>query len=502
MKKKISAIVALALSGLVAASAAGCGGTPATSSPTAGEVYSVNVVNGSGTGVYRSGQSCTAVAEVTDGMQFDGWYMGVARVGADGEWYVEEVKVATDLTYTFTVGEDTDLVAKLIPRQDLCTLTVEGGIISGTDGSSLTTTMGSSVTITANVNQTREFLYWIIEGMTESVTQSTYTFTINSDTSVVGVYRQLCLVAVEGGTISGGDGSYGAGDECTVVADTGEDGSVFAYWYYEDANGEEVVVSDQSTYTFTVSTSIILKARFVEPTVVNITGGTEIQSGQSQLNMVRGEYCTIIADLAPAGKQFKSWSVNGTEVPSAGRTYTFRTNQSEYNITANYVDTTAQAPTLDNTTQGFNWYMPDGTYAQAAEFFRYGRPSDLFDTTDYLIYYIYDSQTANKDDYVGMFYVYNEDSGYAADEFVSADGQRRISYDGGSGDACIQGTAIQTALDPFMEYCIGEEFDEMQNYYFAIRRVGKIVGDEVYGDSDISAIGNGAYNKSGTKQRV
>ena len=53
-----------------------------------------------------------------------------------------------------------------------------------------------------------------------------------------------------------------------------------------------------------------------------------------------------------------------------------------------------------------------------------------------------------------------------------------------------------------MEYVIGENFDPMQNYYFAIQQIGKVVGDNVYGDSDISPIGLGAYNRDGEKVRV
>lgn len=503
MKKKLSILAATVLACTMTTGFAACGETQKESYGQ-GIIYDVNIVNGSGTGVYRAGQTCTAVADAPEGMQFVGWYMGVARITPDGVWTVEEVKTSSELSYTFSVTKDTELVAKYAPRTDLCTVTVSGGSISGgADGSDVnvrTVTKGTSVTVSANENQTREFSYWVIDGSTEKITTNPYTFTVEKNTNVMCVYNRQCLVAVENGRVDGDKIIFTEGETCTVIADEAPAGQVFAYWYYENANGDEVAVSRDGTYTFTVNSSVRLKVRYEARSIVSVTGGIIVESGTTECNLVRGNICTITADLAPEGKQFKSWSIDGVEVASKGHIMTFRTTDATHSIKANYVDVTEPIATLENTTQGFNWYQPNGTIAQAAEFFRYGNPSKLFEKADYLIYYIYDSKDAEAGDYIATFYVYSTDNGYQ-DEFVSPDGKKRFTYQGGSGDACFMGTKVKE-VDELMEYCIGENFDPEANYYFAIRQVGKVDGGNVYGNSAISPIGLGAYNRDGNKVRV
>lgn len=491
MKKKISAVcLALVIAALTLCMTACTEGEKAPEYAP-GTVYEVSVVNGTGGGVYRAGEICTVTAPDPDSdhVRFVGWF-------SDG------VKVSVEQAYEFEVTKDVSLEAEFAERTDFVTVTVIGGYVGDTGFSEAKVEKGSKVQAVSDENQTRSFRHWIVDGEEELVTADPYEFTAEHDITITAVYDKICMVTVENGTIPSGKSLYTSGEECTVVADAGTDNSEFYYWYYETPQGQEVKLSEDSTYTFTVSSTISLKVKYTRFSTVTVEGGTLYGTGLSEGKFVTGSLCTLVADPAPENKKFVGWNINGDKISSVVSSYQLRLNAQSYTVAAEYADVTETLPALENTVQGFNWYNPDGIYAQAAEFFRYGNPSSLFEKAEYLEYYVYDSVDADPDEYIAMFNVFNNDNAGYADVMSSVDGQKTIEYVGGSGDACFMGDDIELKLYPFMRYVIGDSYDPAKNYYFAIRQIGKVDGATVYGDSELSPIGLGAYNETGTKVRV
>jgi uncharacterized repeat protein (TIGR02543 family) len=121
-----------------------------------------------------------------------------------------------------------------------------------------------------------------------------------------------------GGTVTGG-GTYILGQSCTVTA-TANNGYTFTNW---TENG--MVVSSQTSYTFTVNNNRNLVANFqMQPQNYTITvsasprdGGTVTGGGSYQ----QGQSCTVSA-TPNTGYTFTNWTENGNVV-STNANYTF-----------------------------------------------------------------------------------------------------------------------------------------------------------------------------------
>ena len=139
---------------------------------------------------------------------------------------------------------------------------------------------------------------------------------------------------VEGGTISGGEGTFYLGESCTLTA-TPNEGYCFYNW---TINGS--VVSSEATYTFPVTGNMTLVANFGAPIVITATanpaeGGTVSGAGEFGL----GHSCTLTA-TANAGYVFTKWTRNNSTV-SYLSTYTFTVsanNAGEYVANFDQVD--------------------------------------------------------------------------------------------------------------------------------------------------------------------
>lgn len=126
------------------------------------------------------GQSVTLQATVNDGFNFDGWYM-------------QGVRVSTDLTYTYTMEKhDAWIEARFV----YYTVTTGGYNYEGMAGNFTQyqdhkVSVGKSVTVTATVNSGYAFLGWYINGV--CVSQSmTYTFTMqNRNVLIEAMYQPL-----------------------------------------------------------------------------------------------------------------------------------------------------------------------------------------------------------------------------------------------------------------------------------------------------------------------
>lgn len=159
----------------------------------------VTATNGgsvSGGGVYVIGQNATVVATPQSGYVFQGWALnGSVEI------------LSTDLSYTFEVTGQTDLVASFAPRVggEVYTVTVKApssGIGSGTlvsvNGGQAAAQVvvevnaGDSITMQADANgvSSIEFAAWARSGETESLSLANpYTYTPNNNVTIVARWR-------------------------------------------------------------------------------------------------------------------------------------------------------------------------------------------------------------------------------------------------------------------------------------------------------------------------
>ena len=182
-----------------------------------------------------------------------------------------------------------------------------------------------------------------------------------------------------GGTVSG-DGTYQNGQSCTITA-TPAAGYAFEKWERVVVPDNEndpityVEVSTEATYTFTVTSSGIYYARFVEDDSYTITvsayraeGGTVSGGGDFAL----GQSCTITAAPA-AGFTFVKWEkLDGTCV-STDASYTFTVTESAgyvayfsgyYNTDITVITDRCSARCMYYVPEdmNLNWMYPDSGY--------------------------------------------------------------------------------------------------------------------------------------------
>ena len=175
-------------------------------------------------------------------------------------WTENQSQVSTDLSYTFTLEADRNLVAHFALETytvELSALPTAGG--TPTQSGNGTYEHGTSVTINANPAESYNFVKWT-EGGADISTDLAYTFTITADRDFVANYAiktyVVTVIAGTGGTVSGG-GTFDHGSNATVEA-TAEPGYEFENW--TNTNGD--VVSTNSSYTFAVTADITLTANF------------------------------------------------------------------------------------------------------------------------------------------------------------------------------------------------------------------------------------------------
>lgn len=270
----------------------------------------------SGTGTYDQGATCTLSATPSYGYVFL-------------RWTENGNQVSTNPTYSFTVNGNRTLVANF--QYDPPTYTINasanpsnGGSISGAG----TFIEGQVCTLTASPNSGFAFLKWTENG-TQVSTNSTYSFTVNSNRTLVAHFQSqpsqytvtLSANPNNGGSVSGG-GTYNQGQTCNITANANPNYS-FENW---TENGTQV--SANSTYSFTVTGNRTLVANFsYSPTgyVINATaepsyGG--LVSGAGTYN--QGRTCTLIATPNP-NYDFVNWTEGGNVV-STSPTYSFTVN--------------------------------------------------------------------------------------------------------------------------------------------------------------------------------
>ena len=315
--------------------------------------YTINVsanpsIGGSvtGGGTYNQGQSCTVTATPNAGYTFTNWT-------ENGN------VVSTNRSYTFTVTANRTLVANFQAQPQNYTVTVSANPTNGgnvTGGG--TYQQGQSCTVTATANTGYNFTNWTENGNVVS-TQANYTFTVNSNRTLVANFtpQQYTITAtadpVNGGNVTGG-GTFNYGNSCTLNA-TPAAGYTFVNW---TKNGQQV--STNATYTFTVTESAAYVAHFqLQSFTVNVTadpaeGGTVAGGGTFNY----GETCTVTA-AANEGYAFVNWTTGMFSV-SNEISYTF-TVTSNVNLTAHFELQTFQVKVSVNPAEAGN-VTGEGTY--------------------------------------------------------------------------------------------------------------------------------------------
>ena len=135
------------------------------------------------------------------------------------------------------------------------------------------------------------------------------------------IERLVCAVNVTGSGTTTGAGSYVEGSQVTLVA-TPASGAQFNGWYENN-----VLVSSNSTLSFTITSDRTFEARFsaLPPVTISVgaspVGGGSVSGGGS---VAAGANCTVVA-VANNGYRFNGWYENNVQV-SSDASYTFVAN--------------------------------------------------------------------------------------------------------------------------------------------------------------------------------
>ena len=163
----------------------------------------------SGAGRFPVGTLVTVHATAAQDAEFDGWY-GEGGAGS---------RISANADYSFTLTEDTTLVAKFIGAP--VTLTVQSedtakGTVSGGD----TVPAGTSVLIHATPKAGYRFLHWKVGNVVVS-TLKDFNYTVLENTTIVAYFEEAqgydlsFTVGGSGEIVSSNAGTYGDGDSVT-----------------------------------------------------------------------------------------------------------------------------------------------------------------------------------------------------------------------------------------------------------------------------------------------
>ncbi len=281
-----------------------------------------------GGGIYQYGESVTVTANPNPDYNFM-------------EWRINGEQVSINSNYTFTVTQNTDLVAHFQGDAFIVTALAnpaDGGNITGEGEYAY----GDLVTMTATALNDYEFINWTENGSVVS-SDDIYEFEITENRNLVANFSEeyyvVNAIAVPSGSaIIEGNGNYGPGQNCSMDAIPNE-GFYFINWR-ENGN----VISTNPHIYFSVNEDRDLEAHFgaydFEITVTVDPQNAGTASGGGNYNY--GDETTVIAEPF-TGWEFLSWTHNGSVVSNQA-VYTFSVSSSmilqanfiiaEYNITA------------------------------------------------------------------------------------------------------------------------------------------------------------------------
>jgi hypothetical protein len=222
------------------------------------------------------------------------------------EWQVNSLTVSTDNPYTFIPVSDVEITPIYAPAYTITTQVNpnNSGTISG--GGNIVS--GETCTLTATPDNAYIFSEWQDNQGTTLSTSNPYSFTVNNDATIIGVFTPKYNITTivnpsNAGTISG-SGLVVPGDSCTLTANPSSN-YAFSEW---QVNG--TTLSTNNPYTFTPNSDMTITGIFVETRSINITvspSGYGTVEGGGDLPV--GSTATITATPA-SGKKFKQWEID------------------------------------------------------------------------------------------------------------------------------------------------------------------------------------------------
>ncbi len=254
-----------------------------------------------GAGSYLHGATVTLTVTENDGYHFVNW----SKNG---------MVVSTDAVYSFIITEAGDYIANFAPNDyDIIVEAnpTEGGTVTGAGVYGHNTT----ATLTATANMGYTFISWTLDDLVVS-SEPTYTFNVTNSGTYVANFElnsyEITVVAnpTEGGTVTGA-GTYNHFETCTLIA-TANEGYPFLNW---TKNGE--VVSEDPTYSFTVTEAGTYVANFVEtPVSFPITAVANPEEGGTVEGSGSYLYGTTVTLVATPNEHyyFVNWTKNGEEI--------------------------------------------------------------------------------------------------------------------------------------------------------------------------------------------
>ena len=271
----------------------------------------------SGGGTFYYGDNCTVVATANIGFNFVNWT-------ENGN------PVSNQPSYTFTITSDKSLVANFTTQNYIITAIAsptDAGTVSGAGGYNY----GDNCILTATANLGYDFQRWTKDG-TQVSNDPTYSFTVTESATFVAHFTleshtiNVAANPPEGGIVSGG-GTFSYGQTCTVHASANV-GFVFVRWM---ENGTQV--SDQPSYSFSVTSDRILTAYFIPIMAYEITAETNPENAGTILGTgpyLSGETATL--SIVPNENYlFLNWTEYGTVV-SESAIYKFTVDRSRHLI--------------------------------------------------------------------------------------------------------------------------------------------------------------------------
>ncbi|MCL2163561.1 MAG: S-layer homology domain-containing protein [Oscillospiraceae bacterium] len=281
--------------------------------------YSLNVVNGEGSGSHRYDDKVDISAEMRVGEEFIGWTIGESadNGGVSGGDIGEFGKLfdSSALSTTFTMPANN--VTVFANYEDIYyQLTVDKGKIEGgSDEGSYKA--GDIVTIIADTRPGEVFSGWTCEDGGEIVDAGSMktTFIMPPNVAVVSAnYEpQPAPEPTRHLTVDGGNGSgeYRVGEAVDISADAAPAGMRFDKWTTN--NGGAFDNSNSMETTFYMPGDNVTVTAVYDYITYTLT----VENGTGSGDYIEGFPVTIEADVAPIGQEFARW-IGGDDAASAG----------------------------------------------------------------------------------------------------------------------------------------------------------------------------------------
>ena len=264
----------------------------------------------------------TTIQEWTMTAKSVGAHTNMTRGGSrtQGTWYEYTVDLSA------YAGQEIWVAIRHFNCSDMFYLDIDDVMLGRVSGSTGCASFepGQSCTVTATANNSYTFTNWTENGTAVS-NNSSYTFTVNSNRTLVANFTQIpsyIIMAtadpVEGGVVSGGD-TYEQGAVCSLSA-TPNPGYEFVNW---TKNG--TAVSSNPSFSFTVTGNASYVAHFIVQTIsFTITATADPVEGgvvSGGGNYEQGAVCSLSA-TPNLGFRFVNWTKNGTVV-STNNSFSF-----------------------------------------------------------------------------------------------------------------------------------------------------------------------------------